>query len=1034
MSSNRAHCLATLLTAILAGACSNGDDDPLFDTEGAQRNVDPFANTGTFLSILPPGSADANNGNINADPNSLNQLVMYENLLFSDNYPTPGQLSDDDLQPAYFKDAAMLPESAFDAPQTVADATRRARIGRDEFGVPHIFGDTRPDVMFGTGYATATDRMFLIDVVRHIGRGRMSDFVGPAAGNYSMDRELGRFGGYSEQEMQDQIDAVAIRFGVDGELAQQDLRDFTAGINQYIDDVQSGAPGAETVPIEYAGLGLELRKFSDRDALAVAALVQSTFAVGGGGEHQQVNLIRGLGALLPDDPQQACQLWRDLRQADDPERPNTTDAIFASQSPPTIDENACPLEPGFAAQYPGAVLFDADSLQELELLVIDDCVEPGMATGTDIECPNFGADVTDDAVTMAAADPAALEPFSPAARPDRILHELPMLAALEKIGVKPRPDQQLNGAKIPLRSVAPANKTVSAAQRQAGRERALATLNGVLLALNDEAFPAMMSNAMLVNGNQTETGNPIAIFGPQTGYFSPQLLMEFSQQGGGINNRGMSFAGIPYVIIGRGIDHAWSATSAGDDIIDVRVLRLCDTSGAAPTRQSIAYLYNGVCTPMLRRTDEWTAETNATTSGIANQRVTRNVVRAPDYGPVFATASVDGEPVALAIQRSTFFGEYDSLSAFVATGRNDAVDPNAFFNIFNNITGTFNWFYVDANNIAYFNSGLLPVRAEGIHPDLPQWGNGAFDWQQTGSGWLDPSFNFDNFLPLEAHPHVVNPPTGYLISWNNAQAPGFWASDTRMSYGPVHRSQLLERRLQAVREAPGNPSLTRADMVQIMTDAGTTDLRGQEVLRQVFTLLDDVSDLDAFEQQTLQRMQQWTNNGPQQLGAMRRDRNGPGLDTAALRYDDHAAVAFMDAWWDNMIDALLPQIVAIEEAGVMVGIRHDAPGTRGSAFQRGYYGYVRRVLDMALDQSAAPYQQLKCAGTGLQVDCRAALLSSLRQTIAQLGTDITQWDPTLEQDDAIDSTAFGLADPPNIHWQNRPTWQQVVQPTLDVLP
>ncbi len=203
MTSNRAHILATFLGAILVGACSNGDDDPLFDTAGAPQSIDPFANTGTFLSILPPGSADANNGDINADPNSLNQLVMYENLVFSDNYPTPGQLSDDDLQPAYFKDEAMLPESTFDAPRSVSDGIRNARIGRDDFGVPHIFGDTRPDVMFGSGYATATDRMFLIDVVRHIGRGRMSDFVGPAAGNYAMDRELGQSGGYSEQEMQD---------------------------------------------------------------------------------------------------------------------------------------------------------------------------------------------------------------------------------------------------------------------------------------------------------------------------------------------------------------------------------------------------------------------------------------------------------------------------------------------------------------------------------------------------------------------------------------------------------------------------------------------------------------------------------------------------------------------------------------------------------------------------------------------------------------------------------------------------------------
>ena len=105
---------------------------------------------------------------------------------------------------------------------------------------------------------------------------------------------------------------------------------------------------------------------------------------------------------------------------------------------------------------------------------------------------------------------------------------------------------------------------------------------------------------------------------------------------------------MPYVIIGRGVDHAFSATSAGDDIIDIRVLELCEPGGGEATRESTGYLYNGTCTPMLQRTDEWTAETNLTTPGAPNQKVTRNILRANDYGPVYATATVDGAPVALA--------------------------------------------------------------------------------------------------------------------------------------------------------------------------------------------------------------------------------------------------------------------------------------------------------------------------------------------------------------------------------------------------
>ncbi|MGB8329507.1 MAG: penicillin acylase family protein [Polyangiales bacterium] len=995
--------LGLLLGALLTSFGCSGEDSQPGDPDGGvpDSGVDPFADNGVFLNVLPPGSADANTGNLDADPNSTNQLVMYENLVFSDDYPIPGELRDGDLVPRYFKDGPLRDETSFDSLRNVTDGTRAARIGRDEMGVPHIFGEARSDVLFGTGYATATDRMFAIDVLRHVGRGRMSDFLGPAGGNYSQDRELGRFGGYDEQEIQSQIDQLAPRFGTDGVQAQQDIEDFVSGINQYIDEIQSAVEGAESVPIEYSVLGLELRPFTARDVLAIAALVQSTFATGGGGEHRQLQLLHGLAALFPGDPQAACETWRDIRQANDPERPNTTDLTFETQSPPTIDESACPLQEGFATQYPGAVLFDEGSVEELELLTIEDCVAPETATPTDIECPELGQDVVDESV--------------------------PSANAMMIFRTTSKQESQLASG-IPYRLGEPSTDAL-----RDGGARARATLDGVRLALNQDSFPDLMSNAILVSPEETEDGHSIAVFGPQTGYFSPQILVEFSQQGGGIHSRGMAFAGLPYVIIGRGIDHAWSATSSGDDITDIRVLRLCEPGGGEPTRASTSYLYNGVCTPMLQRTDVWTAETNLTTVGKPSQRVTRNILRAPDYGPVFATATVGGAPVALAVQRSTFFGEVDSVRPFLAATRNDMVDPDAFFEVFNSLTGTFNWFYVDASNIAYFNSGLLPVRATGIHPDLPQWGTGEFDWQQTGTGRINPEFSFDNFLPLSNHPHEANPSRGYFANWNNAQAPGFYANDTQTGYGRVYRSELLSRRLDAFRAQSGTPLHTRASMVQIMIDAGTTDLRGQEILPRVFEVLGDVGDLSSFEQEVVQLMKHWVANGPNGLGSMRRDRSGPGLDVARLEYEDRAAVAFMDRWWDRMIDALLPQIKDIEDAGVMIGGRHNAPGAIGSAFQGGYYGYVLRVLEMALAQSAAPYRRIACAGTGEPADCRAALVVSLRDTIADLGLEMAQWDPTLEADDAINHTALGLADPPDIHWQNRPTWQQVVQPTQDVL-
>ena len=76
------------------------------------------------------------------------------------------------------------------------------------------------------------------------------------------------------------------------------------------------------------------------------------------------------------------------------------------------------------------------------------------------------------------------------------------------------------------------------------------------------------SNALLVAGRESRSGRPLAVFGPQTGYFAPQLLMEMDIHGPGIDARGAAFAGTNlYVQLGRGVDYAWSATSAGQDIV-----------------------------------------------------------------------------------------------------------------------------------------------------------------------------------------------------------------------------------------------------------------------------------------------------------------------------------------------------------------------------------------------------------------------------------------------------------------------------------
>ena len=92
-------------------------------------------------------------------PHFDDQLPMYENLVYAAPTLTDAQV------PNFFKDATFGVQD-----QNVASVEHPEpglTIVRDQYDVPHIYGETRAEVMFGTGYAGAEDRLFLMDVLRH---------------------------------------------------------------------------------------------------------------------------------------------------------------------------------------------------------------------------------------------------------------------------------------------------------------------------------------------------------------------------------------------------------------------------------------------------------------------------------------------------------------------------------------------------------------------------------------------------------------------------------------------------------------------------------------------------------------------------------------------------------------------------------------------------------------------------------------------------------------------------------------------------
>ncbi len=521
-----------------------------------------------------------------------------------------------------------------------------------------------------------------------------------------------------------------------------------------------------------------------------------------------------------------------------------------------------------------------------------------------------------------------------------------------------------------------------------------------------------MSNALLVDAAHSADGHPTVVFGPQTGYYTPQLLVEQDLRGPGIAARGVSFAGTNLVVeLGHGADYAWSATSASNDIVDTIVERLCTTDGSAPTVRSTSYRVGSECRPMEAYVHTEETTPNATAPG--EPQTLRFQVLKTRHGVVQGRTTVGGAPVAVVSQRTTYGHEVDSVIGFARLQDPDYVhDAASFQRAVSAIDYTFNWFYADDRDISYFSSGLLPQRRSGYDWDLPHWGDPAYDDVGT--------------LPFSAHPRVTDPSRGYLVSWNNKTAPGFAAADNQWGYGAVYRSLALEDRLEA---ALSRGKITREGLVDVMEGAATEDVRASQLLPEVLAVVGTPSDpADAAAVATLRN---WVRGGAQRVD---RNRNG--------EYGYQAAVALLDAWWDPQGSGVgagtpLPQAVL---AGTLGGLVRELPkglddhprqGLGSSWNGVAWYGYVDKDLRSVLGRRVSgPYSRTYCGGGSLarcRADLRASLHDAVQALLSQQGVGSVK-DLTYDKgQDSIRSVTAGVVGVRPIDWQNRPTFQQVVR-------
>jgi acyl-homoserine lactone acylase PvdQ len=204
-------------------------------------------------------------------------------------------------------------------------------------GVPFITGATDYDVWFGAGYAQAQARLFTMDVLRHLGSGTLTSFIGPGAddSNVLMDESVLVQSDYDAAERNAQVAALPSQFGAAGELALQGEEAYTAGINARI---TADKDNPLLMPAEYLATGNTPRPWTVGDSVAIAAEINEGFDLGGGAQAIDAEILSELRDRL--GARTGGRVFDDLTFQDSPLSPTTTSTPFRYPEPDRIDPAA----------------------------------------------------------------------------------------------------------------------------------------------------------------------------------------------------------------------------------------------------------------------------------------------------------------------------------------------------------------------------------------------------------------------------------------------------------------------------------------------------------------------------------------------------------------------------------------------------------------------------------------------------------------------------------------------------------------------
>ncbi len=354
------------------------------------------------------------------------------------------------------------------------------------------------------------------------------------------------------------------------------------------------------------------------------------------------------------------------------------------------------------------------------------------------------------------------------------------------------------------------------------------------------------SNAWAVSGARSASGKPILCNDPHVPHTLPSIWYIVRLSAPGIDDAaGIMTLGAPMIVMGHTRHIAWGDTTTGADTQD---LYLEKPNPDNPDE----YLYMGKSRPFEIRNEIISYREDGEMKEVEIE------IRSSMHGPIIN--EIAEPPISSATPLALQWTGYQT-SDMIRTG--DIILKAKGWDEFREglshfTTPVWNWVYADSSGaIGYQLAGTIPIRKKGrgLLP-VPGW-TGEYEWE--------------NYVPYDEMPRLLNPSNGYIVTANNAVTPDDYPYLISTRFAPPYRASRIEELILA------KDKLSVEDMRRIQMDVRSK--RGER-LRDMFVAACEKHPQPGRDfERALELMRDWD---------LEADAESRG---AAIFYESHATIA-----------------------------------------------------------------------------------------------------------------------------------------------